>query len=189
MAKNQTFDVCPFTIVIDSNETAAYTFREIRNASNQPMVIATESQALWSMHRRDVTIVSRRRKTMPDVLTTERIGLADYTIRGHELDIQIERKSIPDLFGTLADRRDRFECEIKRLHEDCRFACVVVEGDWSDITRYRETRMLPKSVVGTITAWEQRYPTVHWRMAPGRAAAELMTFRILHQFWKEHIEK
>lgn len=180
------FITSPLTVVIDSNEGAPFPFASftekvtrqragVRETHTLPLVIRTERQALWSLNRRDVQIKSE----------THSVGFADYTIRGHETEFAIERKSIPDLFGTLSARRGRFEAEVKRLHEDCKFAAIVVEGGWQDIVLYRETGMAPSSVTGTITAWMIRYPKVQWILAPGRAGAERIAFRLMEKFWKE----
>ena len=182
-------EFCPFTVVVDSNESAPYTFLGLENSKQIPLIVKTTSKALWTVERRDIEIARVKGVRDPKIVRfTEKVGLADYCIDGHEFGIQIERKSISDLFSTLAGRRERFECEVKRLHEDCEIAYVVVEGDWPDILRYRESRLNPKSVTGTITAWEQRYPKVHWRLCPGRPAAELMTYRMLKRWWDDRHE-
>lgn len=183
-------EFCPFTVVVDSNESAPYTFLGLENSKQRPLIVKTTSKALWSVERKNIEVARVRGKRAPKIVRfSARVGLADYCIDGHEFGIQIERKSISDLFSTLAGRRERFECEIKRLHDDCDMAYVVIEGDWPDILRYRQSQLSPKSVIGTITAWEQRYANVHWRLCPGRAAAELMTYRILRRWWDDRLEK
>lgn len=161
---SQDFELFEPTVVIDSNEGAPYQFTGIRS-SGKPLVIRTERRALW------------------------RDGLADYTLAGHELGIQIERKSVADLFATLGSRRDRFEAEIARLHERVEFSAVVVEGTEADVITWRGNGPLPKSVLGTIDAWEQRYHRVRWWLCCGRAAAEAKTFRALRRFWIEQQKK
>ena len=46
------------------------------------------------------------------------------------------------------------------------------------------SHLSPKSVFGSIMAWRQRYPAVHWWFCPGRAAAERVAFEILDRFWR-----
>ena len=169
--------ICPFTIVIDSNEGAPYPFQGLkeRGPRKRDLIVAIRRQALWAMDRRDVEIKGE----------TFNVGLADYTIEGFESQIQIERKSLSDLFGTLGQRRNKFEAEIKRLHEDCEYAEVVVEGDWPAILRFKDHGPNPQSVIGTIKAWQQRYPKVHWNLYPTRAAAERFVFRTLDRFWRD----
>jgi len=167
--------VCNFTIVIDSNEGAPYPFQGLqeRGPKKRNLVIPISRRAMYQMHQRDVEIKGE----------VHRVGLADYSLLGFEQQIQIERKSIADLFGTLGQRRNRFEAEIKRLHEDCEYVEVVIEGDWPAIIRHRGHGPNPQSVIGTIKAWQQRYPRVHWNLYPSRAAAERFVFRALERFW------
>lgn len=177
--KSSDFDFCPFTISIDSNESAPWSFHGITSGSGEkkrPVVVKTVRKPLWATERRDVT--NRKGKTF-------NVGLADYSIEGMELDVQIERKSVSDLFSTLGERRDKFECEIKRLNEDCRFAAVVVEGGWDAITLWRNHGPKPQSVIGTILAWMTRYPRCHWLICPSRSAAERLTFRLLERVWED----
>lgn len=172
------FDVCEFQVVIDSNESAPYPFQSIksRKHKDRKLVIPTVRKVLWNWNPREVEDSKGGR---------HKVGMADYTIEGFEDRIAIERKSIDDLFGTLSSRRDRFEAEIRRLHEDCEFACVVVEGDWSQILTWKGHGPEPSSVWGTVTAWQQRYRNCHWNLYPSRAMAEKACFRILERFWMD----
>lgn len=170
--------VCPFTVVIDSNEGAPFSFLGMKSPAAQgakPIVVKIVRKALWNMA---VRRVETKRGSFD-------VGLADYSIEGMETRIQVERKSISDLFGTLGGRREKFEAEIKRLHEDCQFAAVVVEGGFEDVVKWRGNGPEPKSVIGTVVAWQQRYRNVHWWLFPSRATAERMTFRMLERFWND----
>lgn len=174
--KQQEFEICPFTVVVDSNEGAPWLFRElVAKGSKKPLVIKTIPKALWSMGKRSIIIDGR----------TYTRGLADYSIDGLEERIQIERKSHADLYGTLGGRRGEFEAEIARLNM-CDFACVVVEAGWGQIAEAPEgSELKPSSVIGTILAWQQRYQKVHWITAGNRSQAERLAFRILERFWTE----
>jgi hypothetical protein len=169
---------CPFEIVVDSNEGAPFSFLGMKTPEaegKKPLVVRIVRKALWNTAVR--TVITKR--------GTFNIGLADYSIEGMEGLVQIERKSIADLFGTLGGRREKFEAEIKRLHEDCQFAAVVVEGGWDQVILWRGNGPSPQSVVGTIIAWMQRYRNVHWLLLPSRSAAERVTFRLLERFWND----
>lgn len=170
----QEFEVCPFTVVIDSNEGAPWLFREFKK-NKLPLVIKTVNKALWSIGKMSFVVDGQ----------THIRGLADYSIDGLEQLIQIERKSVADLFGTLGFRRSEFEAEMMRLSM-CDFACVIVEGGWGHIAEgVRESKLLPSSVKGTILAWNQRYPKVHWYLAGNKAMAEKLAFEVLERFWKD----
>lgn len=171
-------EVCPFEVVVDSNEGAPFNFLGLKSPAAQgkkPIVVRIVRKALWNM-------AVRRVETKRGAFD---VGLADYSIEGMERRVQIERKSVADLFGTLGGRREKFEAEIKRLSEDCQFAAVVVEGGWDQIIMWRGNGPEPQSVIGTILAWMQRYRNVHWVLCPSRSAAERLTFRMLERFWND----
>jgi ERCC4-type nuclease len=172
----QEFEVCPFTVVIDSNEGAPWLFREFKSkGSGTPLVIKTVNKPLWSMSKKLYEV---------DGKSIWR-GLADYSIDGLEDKIQIERKSHEDLYATLGGRRDNFEAELMRLSE-CDFACVIVECSWNQIAEQPDnSKLLPSSVIGSIIAWQQRYHKVHWITAGNRAQAERLAFRVLERFWND----
>lgn len=110
----------------------------------------------------------------------------DYSLSGYETRVAVERKSCADLYGTLGGGRDRFERELERLDE-YEFAVVMIEASWETILCEPPTRsnLNPKTVLRSVIAWQQRYPTVHWVTAGSRRLAEGMTLRILERFWKE----
>lgn len=157
--------VCPFTVIADSREQAAYGFEGL------PLLGATASIRL--------------------VVPVERAGLpsGDYSIKGFENRIAVERKSLEDCFSTLGHGRERFEREFQRLSA-MEFAAVVIEADVREIWRPSEFRhdwrsqLNPRSVEGTIVAWSLRYPTVHWWPMGSRRAAEIRTFEVLEMFWR-----
>lgn len=156
---NECRGVCPFTIVIDTNETLPFPFDQIYDRDNQLVSIRTVRQPLYQS------------------------GLADYTISGMEQEIQIERKA-DDLASSLSDRRDSFEQEICRLNDMCEFAAVICEYPWRDIlSDEHEHGARAKSISRTVQAWTIRYPGVHWIMCDGRYHAEQLTFRLLERFW------
>lgn len=128
------FLTCPFTVVVDSNEQAPFSFKGFSKKHSTgvslPLIVPTIRRALWTMNPVDIQI---RRGKHVDI---HRVGLADYSILGLEKHIQIERKSLSDLFSTIAGRRGRFEAEIKRLNKDCKASYITVEADWTQISTY-----------------------------------------------------
>jgi hypothetical protein len=151
---------CPFTIVVDSNETFPFSFTSMVDSDGNIVEVPTVYRALW----------------------TE--GWADYTIDGMEDRIQIERKSQEDLLGTLSGRRENFEAEIARLDGFCSFAAIVVECEWSDILKdSHDHGPRAKSVSRTFLSWAIKYPRVHWVFCAGRSHAEIVTYQLLTKFW------
>jgi hypothetical protein len=174
--------VLPFTIVRDSNETAKYHFAGIQSdvgdkCDGLPWIVPLIEKPLYSMHRLPISVDRK-----PEIIK----GLADYSIDGMEHQVQIERKSVPDLFSTLGGRRHEFECEIARLNM-LAFSAVVIEGNWKSIVLDPppESQLFVKTVSRTILSWSIRYPRVHWFTCEGRRHAELTTFNLLRQFYKQ----
>ncbi len=154
--------VCPFRVVVDTREQAPFHFLNIDPFS---IVFLTTNVALQT---------------------------GDYSISGLEDRVTIERKSISDLLGSITAGRSRFEREFERMAEMARhplggFACVVVEGELSEVCRHvaEKTRLSTDSLLGTIDSWSIRYG-VHWRFCPGRRFAEIATLKILCQFWRNN---
>lgn len=149
---------CPFTVCVDTREQAALHFLNIDPWSIIPLLHV--------------------------VLTT-----GDYSIRGFESRITIERKSISDFLGSITAGRERFEREFERMSA-MEFAAVVVEGELAEVLEYasESTKVLPKSIVGTVDAWRIRYG-VHFIFCMSRRHAERQTFGLLYQFWKNEQKK
>lgn len=125
------------------------------------------------------------------LVTDVALHTGDYSISGTEDRVTVERKSISDLLGSITAGRDRFEHEFARMAEMAQhplggFACVVVEGELSEVCRHvaEKTRLSTDSLLGTVNAWSIRYG-VHWFFCPGRRFAEIQTLKLLHQFWRQ----
>ena len=154
--------VCPFTVVIDTREQRPWDFRTFvadSKQKNRPLIIRTERNAL---------------KT------------GDYSIKGMEDRVTIERKSHSDAWGTFTRERDRFERELERMAE-MEFAAIVIECDEESLlcNRPAESRANPKTIYRSLIAWEQRYG-VHVRFCPTVSWAERTCFRYLERFWKDN---
>lgn len=154
---------CPFEIVVDAREKMPYTFQSIKSDAKDGrrlIDVTTQWQTLES---------------------------GDYSIKGYEQRVSIERKSLEDAFSTFGKGRARFEKELRRL---CAFqvSAVVIESDWTTILNDPpEWCKLPrKTVFRSILSWQQRYPTIHWWTMPSRRLAEVLTYRILSRYWRDH---
>jgi ERCC4-type nuclease len=115
----------------------------------------------------------------------------DYSIKGLESRVCIERKSLADLYNSCGQGRERFEREHQRLAE-MEFAAVVIEADFRMMLHSppEHSKLKPKCVYRTMLSWMIRYG-VHWLPAGGytpkrsRRLAEITTFRLLEKFWNE----
>lgn len=148
----------PFVVIIDTREQQPFSFGDLRGDAGRQLL----------------TVPSLRRM----------LPSGDYSIDGHEDSIAIERKSLPDLFGSLGKERSRFKREIERLSH-MRYAAVVVESDWASVLNSPPefSRLSPRSVYRTVLAWQVEFPSVHWWFCPTRRFAEITTFRLLERYW------
>jgi len=110
----------------------------------------------------DLTIITDTREQAPlsFTLPTERgtLTTGDYSIKGLERFIAIERKSPDDLVGCLKNgNRERFEKELSRGRGLDYFA-LVIESDMISLANgdYRSD-MKPKSVLQSLMAFSVRY--------------------------------
>lgn len=118
------------------------------------------------------TIIVDTREQTPLVfenLTSERGTLqsGDYSIQGLEHELAIERKSIPDLCGSLTRGRDRFERELHRLR-GFSFARILIVGSPHEV---QATAANAKAIFSSVSAFEARYgiPFI-WEPSPELAA-------------------
>lgn len=172
------FTVTPFTIIRDNNEQAPWGFHgfvDDVSATGKPLLVKVEIASL---------------------------NTGDYSLKGLENLVTVERKSINDLYGTISSNfagrkkaeeagaeliQGRFDRELERMAV-MEFACVIVEASLSLILTCPPpaARMQPKTVFRQMLAWQQRYPNVQWFFGDGvngRRLAETICFRHLERFW------
>jgi DNA excision repair protein ERCC-4 len=158
--------VAPYTIIVDSREIHRFGFTGYRADARQqkkPLVIPVEVAAL---------------KT------------GDYSLKGYENRIAVERKALQDAFSTFCHERDRFERELERLNA-LEFAGVVIEAGWPSILNSPppHTQFSPKSFFRSVVAWNVRYPRVHFWACETRSFAERVTLRWLERFFLDEQTK
>lgn len=128
----------------------------------------------------------------PLTINTESADLiwGDYSLRGHESSLAIERKTLPDLFGSVGSRRMQFKEEIEAL-STYRMAAVVVEANFLDITANPppNSEMDPRIVARTVLSWWARWPTVGWFFFSDRKFSERLTFRLLERYFVNLMEE
>lgn len=109
----------------------------------------------------------------------------DYSLRGYEDQIAIERKSKEDLTQSLTRGRDRFIRELERL-KTYRFSAVLVECEWRRALEYAwlQTCVEPAALDSTMLAMQLRYPT-RWIFRPNRYDAAKTVVKLFHLFLKD----
>lgn len=79
-----------------------------------------------------------------------KLAYGDYSIKGMEGEVSVERKSVHDLVNTLIHSRVRFAKELNIL-KSYRDSAIVVEGTLRDIFMHRYRSMVhPNAVLGLV---------------------------------------
>jgi ERCC4-type nuclease len=114
-----------------------------------------------------------------------KLDTGDYSIKGLEDKIAIERKSIDDLIGTITKGRETFEKELERS-TSLEYFGIVVECSLSNLAKGQYTsKMKPKAAVQTLVSYSVRY-NMHLIFADNRAFGQRMTESLLEKFAINH---
>lgn len=127
--------------------------------------------------------VDSREQTPFDLapMMTERatLDVGDYSVKGLEHVVSIERKSLLDLVACCGRERARFQRELDRLR-GWPVSAVVVESTWTTIEsgswKTPRMKMTPSHVLGSLTSWIAQGHTII--VAP-RPMAQRITRSIL----------
>jgi DNA excision repair protein ERCC-4 len=117
---------------------------------------------------------------------TERATLptGDYSIKGGESLVAIERKTANDLIGCLTVGRDRFERELHR-GRSLQYFAVVVECSLLDLSNgHYMSLMKPKAAIQSLLTFSIRYGLPIF-FAENRAYGALVTESLLLKFARE----
>lgn len=119
-------------------------------------------------------------------LPTEKATLytGDYSVRGLENLICIERKSLPDLVGCVGRDRDRFERCIQRM-KGYQTKVLVIEANLRALYLPGQWRghVTPKQVFETVNSWA-KHVSVYWAY-DHQLAGEIIS-GILNSAAREH---
>ena len=123
-----------------------------------------------------------------DIVERATLATGDYSLKGLESFISIERKSIGDLFGTVGAGRERFEREIVRASKLWYFGIVIEATLDQVLLGAPHSQMNPRSVVPSLHCWELRYPCVHVHYAGSRTNAAALVRKLLYKA-AEYVER
>lgn len=138
-------------------------------------------------HSRVIALVDTREQTPLDLspLSVESTTLptGDYTLKGLESIVAIERKSLDDLLGCVGRERERFDREVQRLLA-YPVRVLVIESTWGeiDLGQWR-SKITPEQVIGSLLAWEAMGLSVH--LAGDHRRAGKHVARLLYQVAKK----
>lgn len=111
----------------------------------------------------------------------------DYSLDGWDYEIAVERKELNDYVQTIINDRDRFRRELTAL-QNYRAACIVVEGNLSDITGHSYTSGANENAVfGATTSI-----IVDWEIPVFFASSRQIAREFTEQFlirWHQRLSK
>ena len=104
----------------------------------------------------------------------------DYSIRGLDDMVAVERKSLSDLVRCIGRDRDRFCIQLRRM-KGLHCGAVVIEANLADVMNQNYLgKVHPNAVLGTVAAWQGKYGTPF--MFCGEFAND-MTLSILRNYY------
>jgi len=113
-----------------------------------------------------------------------KLDTADYTVKGFESQIMIERKSLTDLLGCIFT--ERFHKQLDRMRT-CQVAQLVIEANLYKIQNAHWYKGNSKSVLGMLQVLPIRYG-VYPMFLDNREEAERYTLGTLTKFHKEMLK-
>ena len=99
------------------------------------------------------------------------LATGDYSVRGLEHLIAVERKSLDDLLSCVGIHRDRFRRELQRL-KAYRFRALIIEASHADLEAGQwRSQLKPSHVLGSLSAWMAQFDLPIWLAGDHEAAA------------------
>ena len=146
-----------------------------------PIIIDTREQHHWNFYEDE------------DKATTTRCKLdtGDYSVRGYENKICVERKSLIDWVNTIVNNHNRFHVELLRMRDYDR-SFVIIEGSVDDIMHKKyetpaiKRNISPETIIKMSIGIMMKYPWVQVVLADNRYSAKIVALNILRQYWKAH---
>ena len=131
---------------------------------------------------RSVVAIIDSREQLPlclEPLKTEigALPTGDYSLKGLEHVICIERKSLDDLLGCVGCDRERFDREVQRMLS-YPVRVLLVESSWQEIEHPQwRSKLTSDQVIGSLLGWQASGISIHMagdHERAGRHAARLL---------------
>ncbi len=142
--------------------------------------------------RNETVIVDSREKTpikFNSNIKTKVEGLkyGDYALEG-SMSVCLERKSLPDLLGTISAQYDRFQRELDRAREANSTLFIIVEESFQHALAFNKlywitkfTKVQPSFIWHRIRELIQKYPNIQFLFVPGgRSEVARIALKLLH---------
>ncbi len=108
------------------------------------------------------------------------LDTGDYSVKGLEHRVTVERKSLEDLLACCGRDRDRFKRELQRMRA-YRFRLLVVEASAAELEAGEwRSKLKPAHVMGSLSAWMIQYELPIWLAGTHEAGARFVE-RFLYQ--------
>ncbi len=113
----------------------------------------------------------------PEFPTEERrLDAGDYTVKGLEDLIAIERKSLADLLHSISHDRERFVRELRKLRSYQFSAIVVEDASWDDLLMGQwAEQVTPNQVIGSLLSFVVTYGVVPVLCGDRQTATRVVT--------------
>lgn len=120
------------------------------------------------------------------------LDTGDYSVKGLEHVVRVERKSLPDLVACVGRERERFDREVQRLLA-YPVRVLVVEATWQQIEGHEPAnpqwrgQITREQVVGSLIGWQASGLSVHLagdHQRAGQHVARLL-FTVAKRRWRE----
>lgn len=140
------------------------------------IIVDTREQRPWEFPDHNVT-----RRTLPAGDYSLAVERKDGRLVGYEDRFALERKSLPDLIGTITTDRERFLRELRSLRR-FDFAAIIVEASWEDVYSWNYMpNVTPQSIVGSLLAFQMDFG-VGLIMAGDRTSANAMAEQLMRLY-------
>lgn len=143
-----------------------------------------------------VAIIDTREQTPLELSPLQKVvdvlDTGDYSAKGLETVIRIERKSLPDLVACVGRERERFEREVARLLA-YPVRVLVVEATWQQLESHSQVspqwrgQVKPSQVIGSLLGWQAAGLSVHMAGDHERAGQHVarLLFTVANRRWRE----
>jgi DNA excision repair protein ERCC-4 len=115
------------------------------------------------------------------------LATGDYTLKGLESLVAVERKSLDDLLGCVGRERERFDKEVQRLLA-YPVRVLVVESTWGEIELGQwRSKVRPEAVIGSLLSWTAQGLPVHMAVDHRRAGQHVarLLFHVARKRYRE----
>lgn len=145
------------------------------------------------LEKSDLTIIQDSREQMPLSFPCAKIEIntldtGDYSLKGWENQIAIERKSLPDLLHSLGQERERFFREIMRL-KGFEYSALIIEAGLNELYSGQwRCQITPQSVIGSLQSISIKYGVnVFW--AENRTLSAQWVEGILYHYLRSKMQE